>query len=239
MTIERHTPFRAMVAGLAALGPVTLRGQEYKGEYLSTLVAVNPEQPAEEAARTSQLIAEFGRLTAAALKDKEMADVDYRIWRSKVVTELTTDLEACVKQGLLPAEAKKPLSKTAADEALKQLPDYQVHYEAMKTAEETHGVLYAAYEAAKARQYAIRAFEASGGTDYRQTGQTSTPEVAHSYHGGHIEDRTTSLEQKAAGGSRTPLPEAGPPGPPPFSDQQGKPAKAKKAPPPPPSPARN
>lgn len=228
---EFHTPFRAMVAGLAALGPVSLRGQEYKGEYLSTLVAVNPEQPGEEAARTSQLIAEFGRLTAAALKDKEMADVAYRVWRSQTVTELTTDLEACVNQGLLPEDAKKPLSKTAAEEALKQLPEYLTHYEAMKAAEETHGVLYAAYEAAKARQYAIRAFEASGGTDYRQaTKSTPVSEPAHSYHGGHNEDRTASLEQKAAGGARTPLPQAGPPGPPP---------QAKKAPAPPPPPTRS
>lgn len=232
-----HDPFRAQVAGLAAMGVVTIRGQEFKGEYLSTMVAVNPQTPGTEAARTSQLISEFGRLTAAALKEHQMAQVRYRQWRSQTVTELTTDLEACVNQGLLADDAKKPLSKTAAEEALKQLPEYEEHYELMTAAEEAHGVLYAAYEAAKSRQYAIRAFEASGATDTRgSTGNYSDPAPEPDgdpsvFHGGHGDDATETLESQAGGGARTPLPApAGPPGPPPSAAPA-----AKTAPPPPPA----
>lgn len=241
--MTEHTPFRAMVAGLAAMGPVKLRGQEYKGEYLSTLVAINPETPAEEAARTSQLIAEIGRLTAAALKDKEMAEVAYRAWRSRTVTELTTDAEICENLDLVPEGSGKTLSKTAADEAIKQLDEYAEHYEAMKTAEEVHGVMYAAYEAAKARQWAIRAFEASGGTD---TGRRTdnTPHDAGSenhYHGGHGGDATADMETRAAQTRRTPIPTP-PPGPPPGPPGAPPPqpdAERKAAPPPPPAPPRS
>lgn len=232
--MSKHgTPFRAMIAGIAAMGPVTLRGQEYAGEYLSTLVAINPESPADESARTSRLISELGRLTAAAHKDFQMAEVDYRQWRAATVTRLTTDTEFCEDHGLLKPGSKKPLSATAAKEAVKQIPEYRDHYEAVTTAGEVYETMHASYEAAKARQWAIKAFEDAGGADHSSVSNNYDDEENDSsvvYHGGHGEDPRKVNEEQVKKQRRTPLPaKSGPPGPPPSN-----PKRAKPAPPPPP-----
>lgn len=160
-------PHRAQVAGLMEMGPVTLRGQEYTGEYLATLVAVNPSLPVQESARSPQLIFELGRLVAAAAYEAEMAEVMYRTWRESMILDLTQDLSA-VKS--ITPEATKVMSKTAAEAAVRTLPAYLQHYERKSKAQEVHGVFHAAYEAAKARRNSIYSYE------HRQGGHTSTPD---------------------------------------------------------------
>lgn len=160
-------PHRAQVAGLMEMGDITLRGKEYTGEYLATLVAVNPGLPVQESARSPQLIYELGRLVAAAAYEAEMAEVWYRSWREATILELTHDL-AVVKT--ITPEATKVMSKTAAEGAVRTLPQYLQHQERRLKAQETHGVFHAAYEAAKARRNSIYSYE------HRQGGHTATPD---------------------------------------------------------------
>ena len=168
-------PYRALIAGLAAMGTVTLRGQDYSGPYLSTMLAHNPELPDDEKRRNAQLISEFGRLTAAALFEKQMAEVSYRIWRETQVFELVTDIETAINMGALPDGATKFLAKTSARDFVRTLPEYKTHMDAVLAAEECWGTLHAAYTAAQARKWEIHAIERSGGTAAREAARADRP----------------------------------------------------------------
>ena len=200
--------FRELVAGLGAMGPVSLRGQEFTGEALSTMVAINPETPGLESARTPRLISEFGRLTAAAFRDKEMVIVRYRRWRAQTIHSLTNP-ETAQNMGAVPAGSSKGLSKAAAEEFVRTLPGYMEHKQAVHDAEEVWASLHAAFEAAKARQWAVRAFERSGGPEINPNEPSPAPEdPVNVYHRGRDDPRSDlqTLEAQAASGVRTPIP---------------------------------
>ena len=183
-----NRPYRALIAGLAALPPVSIAGQEYTGAELAVLLAVNPEQPVAEAAVTPQIVCELGRLTANAYRNKELAEVRYRVWRDSTVHLLTNNLQeattagfACAADPGLDAKGKQKPSKlpstSAVEVYLRTLPDYRDHYEAKIATEEAWQVVHAAYEAAKSRTWAIRSFDANGGA---AAAISEPPRVNHS-----------------------------------------------------------
>lgn len=220
-----ETPYRAMVAGVAAMPPVVLRGVDYTGAYLSTMLAINPEHPAAESGRTSQLIAEFGRLVAAALRDKEMAEARYRVWRDTQIMRITTESGFAKEQGLA-----KVASQATAENWLHTVPDYLMHQEAIAQATEVWGTLHAAFTAAQARAKAVFAFDRQGGSDQRHREAAATPRSddgggpANVYTGGSSPEESEDIgaQERGLEMARTPVPPiVGPPPPPP-----GKPAKA-------------
>jgi hypothetical protein len=234
-----------MVAGLAAMGPVTLREQRYAGEYLAALVSVDPENLAAEAARTPQLISELGRLVAAAMRDKEMREVEYRVWRDTTEHELTNDIEAAANAGFECAtkprksakgEAKDPKcpGSGAVDVYIRSLPEYREHYEAKLFAEEAWAALHAAYTAAQSRSQAVRAFGDNGGAAPRRGESIDNgaaepdPHDGTVRHSGRGED-TGDAEARVTIAPRTALPSVTPSAPPPPP-----PRVATSAPPPPP-----
>lgn len=224
------TPFRVLVTGLADMGAVTLRGQEYSGEYLAMLVAVNPETPGYEAARTPQVISELGRLCAAAYYEKEMSEVTYRVWRDGFMHQAQND--PSFAQGTLGIKGKP--TKVAIEAAMRQQDEYLEHYQDKLAAEEVWQTLHAAYDAAKARTWAVRGFESSGGGsahDAPAAGYDGPSDTRHPGHGDHGED-VSAAERHSTSTPRAPIPApspaAGPPGPPP--PPSGPPA----GPPPPP-----
>lgn len=238
-----NMPYRLIIAGIAEMGPITLRGREYSGEYLAMQLAINPETPADESARTPQLISEFGRLAAAALADKERAEVDYRVWRETTVHELTIApdaLETAKNMGAVEPDAKKPPSKTAAEGFTRTLPEYRVYQEAIVKATEVWGAVHACYEAAQSRNKTLWAYERSGGTSTRaQAPVTETYQGENHYHGGYDdgpEEPLPDIESAVTTGERTPLPPmpemAAPPPPPAIRNSEPAPKRA--APPPPP-----
>ena len=185
--------FRTILAQLAGLPPLTLAGQPVTGAELVFAVAINPEQPYAEAMRTPQVIAELGRATASALRAKEDADLDYRIWRDSLVHRLTNDLDAAKAAGFECAanpgtdakgnakEAKTP-SQAAVEVYLRLLPEYRTHYERQNAAAETWAAFHAALEGAKARQWAVRMKEDNGGNQTEpaaedEAGPTWTPDA--------------------------------------------------------------
>ena len=93
------TEHRGLVRGLAEFPPVTLDGQEYTGEYLSMLVALDPEDPIGEAAGTPRLISELGRLVARAVRVKEEINLQYLAWRESWVFNVTNYVEEAQKFG--------------------------------------------------------------------------------------------------------------------------------------------
>lgn len=181
--MEQPKSLRAIVAQLAGLPPLSLLGQPITGVELAYTVAINPEQPYAEAMRTPQVIAELGRCTAAALRAKEDAELAYRIWRDGHVHRLTNDVEAAKLAGFdcavnpgvdaknNPKEPKTP-SIAAVEVYLRTLPEYRGYYDAQHAATETWAAFHAAFEGAKARQWAIRMKEDSGGN---QTGPAAEP----------------------------------------------------------------
>jgi hypothetical protein len=177
---------RAIVAQLAGLPPLTLGDVTLTGVELALTVAINPELPYAEAMRTPQLIAELGRLTARALRAKEETELTYRIWRDGLVHRLTNDIEAAKAAGFEcavnpgtdakgnPKEPKTPAA-SAVEVYLRTLPEYRQLYDAQNAATETWAALHSAFEGAKARQWAIRMKEDSGGN---ATGRAAEPEEA-------------------------------------------------------------
>ncbi len=231
-----NTPFRAMIAGLANMGPVVLRGQEYTGVYLAQVVTIDSGMPVHESSRTPQMVFEFGRLVAAALHDKEVAEAHYRVWREKIVHKVSTDLKYAIKKKAVGAEANKPLSHSAATSWVRTVAKYLVYQEEIAKATEVWVVMQSAYDAAKERKRAIYNFDSNspGG------GTTRTPDdgASHDYYPGTSPADTVSaeeLEQQVTVRARTELPAAttagGPPPPPP---QPAALETRKKLPPPPP-----
>ena len=218
------TPFRAMIAGLAAMPPVVLRGQEYSGAYLATLVAIDPEQPEQEAANTPRIISELGRLVAAAYRDKELAEVDYRVWREQTVWKVVNNERAArkakfaciVNPGLDAKGNEKPTkmpTKGDADSYMRTRPEYRKLYEAKLEAEEVWATLHAALEAAKARTWAIKGWERSTGADTsshsRRIHHPEADDDTTTRHPGHSEHERPDVaesEDQAVTMGRTPIP---------------------------------
>lgn len=243
---------RVIVAQLAGLGSLALHGMALTGVELACAVAINPEQPYSEAMRTPQVIAELGRLTAAALRAKEDAELAYRIWRDSLVHKLTNDVGAAKAAGFECAcnpgkdakgnekEPKTP-SKDAAEVYTRTLPEYRQHYDAQHAAEETWAACYAALEAAKSRQWAVRMKEDSGGNQTGLAAEPAEPGPTWDPHAGSAPPVIVAAAQATPVIPPPPptLP-AGPPPPPviPRSDNdvQGDSGmkKAKRPPPPPP-----
>tara|TARA_Y100000034_G_scaffold116391_1_gene154651 strand:+ start:2885 stop:3589 length:705 start_codon:yes stop_codon:yes gene_type:complete len=229
-----NNPYRAMIAGLASMAPVTLRGQEYSGPYLATLVAIDPEQPMHEAAETPRIISELGRLVAAAYYDKEMAEVEYRVWREKTIHKYGNNTKAAkrakfsclVNPGLDAKGNEKPTkmpSRTEVDGYMRTLPEYRELYAAKLAAEETWATLHAALDAAKARTWAIKGWDSSQGADTSNRRRVSydEPDEATTRHPGHSDPDRPSVpdtESQAMSRPRTPIPpppsSGGPPPPP-------------------------
>ena len=230
--MSSSTPYRAMIAGLAAMPSVVLRGQEYSGAYLATLVAIDPEQLEREAAETPRIISELGRLVAAAYYDKEMAEVEYRVWREGVIWKMTNNEKAArkakfaclINPGMDAKGNEKPTkmpSKSDADSYMRTRPEYKELYRAKLQAEEVWATLHAALEAAKARTWAIKGWERSGGADTRSGTRRihhDTDDDATSRHPGHSDaDRpdVSESETRATTRTRTPIPPPRPSGGPP------------------------
>jgi len=246
--------FRTMIAGLAELGPVGLRGTEYTGVGLSQQVAIDPAQPDWEAERTPQLVSELGRLVAAAYRDKEMADAEYRVWREKMVHDLTNNLDvakaagfACVEEGK-DARGKpkpgKPPSREAAEGYMRTTPEYLARYRTKLDAEEAWTTLSYALEAAKSRTWAIRGYERSGSDQSRRPeappgdGPADLPTDVYATRRGDDAADLARREEEVAAMPRSPLP------PMPSQAAQTPPAEPEKndtaaarrpAPPPPPT----
>lgn len=213
MTATTH---KLQIANLAELGEFELRGHTYSGPYLSMLVRVDPSQPIDESARTPQLIQELAYLTAVAGYESEIADLDYRVWRDKQILRLTTDLDY-VQKVMKDEDIEKCLTKTAAEVVVRTIAAYKKHYQKKAKASEVHAILHGAFEAAKARQRAVYAYEGTQGG-----GVTYTPdEPAYDYGEDGLPERgkTAQLQAEvlAMDTARTPIPEPngevpGPPG---------------------------
>lgn len=254
----KHDSLRSLVRGLQAMGAVTLRGEEYTGGYLSLMVGMNPELPVEEAHRTSQLISEMGRLAAAAKYEQEIAELRYRVWKDKIIHQMTNDIEAAAEAGFESAAVpgkyangkdKPPAcpARTVVESYIRTLDEYVEFKTAIAKAEETWSTLYTAFEAAKARQWAIRVTEQSGGAATAGSSGGYQPPVASplsdddpnaGYFAPHESNmdhpnapnvRVEDLERVSDTVERTPLPP-----PPPNTGPPGLKPKKKTPPPPPP-----
>jgi hypothetical protein len=222
-----NPPYRARIAGLANLPAITLNGTEYTGPYLSTMLSVNPEHPADEAQRTPQLIGEFARLVAFAWRAKEMTLIDYKVWRDGLIFKYTTDEAHADSVGLLSKTAKgdpKLPSKDAAERYLRTLPEYLRLKTATLEAEEVWSTLYGAFEAAKARTYMIFDAQGSGTVSTRSSRGPATDDgTGSTYEGSRYDEaptrpeRVVDQERDAVQAPRTPLPPPPPVIPPPPS----------------------
>ncbi len=159
--------FSLQLKGISTLGTFELRGTEYTGVELAMQLAINPNLPIQESARTPQLILEIGCLVAAAAAEAELLDMSYRHWRAQQVLAFTTDAGFALAHAASP----KVLSKSAAEEATRALPGYVERYRAKIRAAEAHAVFHAAYEAAKSRQRALYDYE-----NRSRGGWTGTPD---------------------------------------------------------------
>jgi len=189
---------RSLVAGLAAMGPVNVRGVEYTGPSLSLTVSIDLTQGQEESARTPQLIAELGRIAAAALADKEILEAEYIMWREATI--------------IARMDAVEKMSKTAAESWVHGLPEYLEHKKRIAIATEAWSSVHAAFEAAKDRTRAIAGFP-----------QAAEPRGGYTdgarRHGGTLSrgESLPEVEAEVAAKPRTPIPPPpkGPPPPPP------------------------
>ena len=164
---------REIVAYLKEAGPVRVGDFEYDGLYLSSIVAVNPANLHHEATITPQLMAELGRMVAAARHAMNRAELDYRIWRDSTIFMLTNDLRQAVAAGFdcavnpgvdskgKPKNAKCP-SVSVAEQYLRTQPEYRACWARQHAAEEAWSTLHAALDAAKQRTWAVKV---QGGMD--------------------------------------------------------------------------
>ena len=157
---------KTIIEQIADLPPVSVEGKEYTGSYLAMLVALR-ESPEEEAQRTIQLIAELGRLFAAAQKSLRDAETAYRIWRDDILVNATNNLDVAVAAGFAcaldpgvdsrgkPKPAKLP-SIAQTEAFIRGLPEYGNHNRTIAEREEAVTTISAVYEAAKQRTWASR-----------------------------------------------------------------------------------
>lgn len=158
--------FFAMLRSIEALPPVVIDGVEYSGVYLAQVVSVRYDPPAEAADNTPQLVYELGAIVARAKRQKDLAEVDYRIWRDTIVHRMTNDVNAAREAGFecaanpgVDAKGKEKDPKTPAasvvEAYLRTLPEYRAHYVAQAEAERAWSTVHAAWEAAKLRTLAL------------------------------------------------------------------------------------
>ena len=165
---------RSLVAMLAIIRSVNVDGTDLTGPYLSGLVALNPHNLDAESITTPPLITEVGRVLAAAKRQKDLVELDYRIWRDGLVHKYTNDVAAAAAAGFEsaaspgvdsknnPKEPKTP-SEKAVETWLRTQPEYRVHWEAQAAAEEAYAAVFATYEGAKARVWVARDLGTRGG----------------------------------------------------------------------------
>lgn len=209
MTERSH---RHLVRGLQTLDPVEVRGEKYGGVYLSRIVSIDPSQPQAESARTPQLISELGVLAAAASKDKQIVEANYRVWRDTQILNVVTDADAAESEGL--TDGKKTASKTTADIWVRTLDEYIVWQEKIAAADEAWAAIYETLVAAKSREKALFEFARSGVADQPDTAprvEYTTPELPRIGY-----DELPAAQKEVASQERTALPpplptNAGPP----------------------------
>lgn len=202
MTTDRRS-HRELVKGISRMREVGFGDFTWDGPYLATIVGLNPANLHHEATITPQLIAELGRAVAGAKRAEMEAERDYRRWRDGLIVAATTDVAFAAQCGFECArgdKAKCP-SNTAVETWTRTLAEYHQHYAAQEAAVEARMTLEAAYEAAKARTWAIRVQDSDGG---------SLPSG-----GAHVEAEPGSetYEPPPPSGDNRP---AGPPPPPPI-----------------------
>ncbi len=155
------------MTGLATSPPIVVNGVEYTGSYLAMQVSIH-DSIGEEARRTVQLIAELGRLSAAASSHLKLTEARYRAWRDGTVYRLTNFVNLAAAAGFECAanpgtdakgkdKAPKAPSSAAAETYLRTLPEYMTHYQAQADAEEAWSTIHATLEAAKQRTWALKA----------------------------------------------------------------------------------
>ena len=154
---------RQLITGLLAAPPIIIDGVEYAGSFFARLVAIDPELTDSEAMETSQIIAELGHLVARAYAAKQRRELEYRIWRDSTVYGVTNSVPAALSAGFECAGKSKLPSHAAAEAWTRTLPEYIRHHEAIIRADEAWQTVNIALDAAKARSWAIRGFNASGG----------------------------------------------------------------------------
>lgn len=240
--------FRAILKGLDGLGALEVRGEEYTGTQLAYQVAINPEVPIDEAARTPQLIFEMGRLCAAARAEFETVEASYLKWREELTLELLYDLEVAEGYDLAVTDSKGKVKcppRATIDSFVRTTDDYQEWKAKMRRAEEIWSSLVGALDAAKARTRSIIVTDRSGGTAQPRVAANNGAGGGHTtYHGGYEEggqapQRESLSEAESWVGTTptTPLPPppAQTPGPPPLPSNDDQSAKPKRKAPPPPS----
>ena len=131
------------------------------------MVAINPNTPVEEAARTPQLMAELGRLVAAAHRAKNDAEMSYRVWRDTLIHSVTNDLDeakragfdCAVNPGVDSRGKDKPAKCPSANVAevwMRTQAEYLQHYARINQAEEAWATIHATMEAAQQRTWVIK-----------------------------------------------------------------------------------
>ena len=162
-----ESTYKELIRGLGGVSAVVLRGTEFTGAYLAGLVALSGDNEAD-ARVTPQLLAELGRLVAAARADLDRAELAYRRWREAVVTRVTNSVDAAREAGFecacnpgndskgKPKEPTTP-SVSAAESWVRTLPEYEALSLAQIDAAEVWSTLHAAHAAAGERVWAIRA----------------------------------------------------------------------------------
>lgn len=166
--------YRGQIANIASLPSVRVGELEVRVLDFAALLAIDPEMPAAEAARSPSLAAETGRLVARAMREwnaarleLEEAERQYRIWRDGVRDRLYTD-EAYRAEAGMKSEGKVTKDSCAAfsrtlptyDELSRSVRDAKV---AVADAEEAYYVCKAIHEAAQSRTSACRVFRENGG----------------------------------------------------------------------------
>jgi hypothetical protein len=238
--MSSHKPFRTIIAELASLGDLDVRDKTFTGAQLSMLVAINPEIPVDEAARTPQLIYELARLCAAARADYEIAQAEFLRWREGTVFRLTTDQEFADEHGLLTTDSKKKPklpAKTTANEYTRTLDEYIEGKTRLAKLEEVWASILGAYEAAKQRSKSILGSEQSGGTAPSRRSAYEDNGAGESYvmHAGQSDGPRETLAEAEAWAEQTersplPKPPEVTPGPPGTNNKT-----ERKVPPPPPT----
>ena len=207
--MEQERPHRLFVRGLESFPIVKVGTQEYAGVQLAALVQVNPSDLHGESIRTPQLVAEIGRLVAAAARNKAVLEAQFRFWRDTKVLEVITDPSAAKAEGL--TDGDKVAAKTTAESWVHTLPEYVQWSERIAHAEEAYATMYHTLEGAKARTRAIDDAVKNGLDGY--TGPMTTVGRAP---GPAAEVSEIRYDNAPIPTATTPLPPMPPPAPPPM-----------------------
>ncbi len=184
--------YRELLSGVATSPPIVVNGTEYTGSYLAMQVAIR-DSIGEEARRTVPLIAELGRLSAAAHNHFKLCEARYRAWRDGTIYRLTNYVSEAAAAGFecaanpgKDAKGKDKPAKTPATTAveayMRTLPEYLTHQQLMADAEEAWATIHTTLEAAKQRTWALKAAqsyehgEAQGDNSKMMKSVADTPE---------------------------------------------------------------